>query len=557
MNKVKVIFLLVLGMYAVIIAALARIQFFSQDSLYSDDADYIQKRIIPAKRGTIFDRRGEIFAGSSVTYDLEVDPLFFKPEATDLGKISQILEVSPASIEARLKSGSPRWARLAQKVSSEKLLTMRTLSLKGLFWHQQLKRDYPEASLAASLIGFVGKNDAGDPLGYYGLEGYYEAELKGLAGIYLGERDLASRPMFLGTQDQTESQDGRDIYLTIDKSVQQIVKRKALEGMERFQAKEVCIIVADPYRMAILGLSCLPDYDPREFGKYADTYYRTGAISDTYEPGSTFKPMVMAAAIDSGVVKPIDTLPEPDRVQIGEYTISNWDGTSRGNIVVPDILARSSNIGMMQVGAKLGPDRLYTSLLKYGFGSETGIDLQGEVPGTVKPRKDWYPIDFATATFGQGLAVTPLQLLTAFSSLINGGELLRPYVVERISDGTHVNHQREKTVVRRVISEPTSRIMRRMLQYTVDHAEYRWNKPIGYQFGGKTGTAQIAVAGKYDARKTIASFIGFTPVDHPQFIALVLIKEPSTSEWGSETAAPIFFEVAKELISHYSIPPEY
>jgi cell division protein FtsI/penicillin-binding protein 2 len=212
---------------------------------------------------------------------------------------------------------------------------------------------------------------------------------------------------------------------------------------------------------------------------------------------------------------------------------------------------------MVQVGAKLGNEAMYTSVLKYGFGSETGIDLQGEVSGSIKPKQYWYPIDYATATFGQGLAVTPMQLITAFASVVNGGELLRPYVVERVSDNINVNTQHEKTVVRRVMSESTSRIMRRILEYTIDNAEYRWQKPVGYRFGGKTGTAQIAVNGKYDTSKTIASFLGFTPVDKPRFMALIVIKEPSTSSWGSETAAPLFFEMAKELITYYGIPPEY
>jgi cell division protein FtsI/penicillin-binding protein 2 len=276
-----------------------------------------------------------------------------------------------------------------------------------------------------------------------------------------------------------------------------------------------------------------------------------------YEPGSTFKPLIVAAGIDAGVISPSETLSEPQHISVGEYRITNWDFKSRGTLAISDILAKSSNIGMVQIGKKLKDEGVYTSILKYGFGDMTGIDLQGEVAGSVKPKLYWYPIDYATATFGQGIAVTQLQLLTAFSSVINGGELLRPYVVERVVEGNTSNSQLEKKVVRKTISEGTSRIMRKLLEYTVDNAEYRWQKPVGYRFGGKTGTAQIAVAGKYAASKTIASFVGFTPVDKPRFIALVVLKEPSASSWGSETAAPLFFELAKELIAYLGIPPEY
>jgi len=556
MYKIKFVFIGFLTCYVAILLSLAKIQFFTSDQ-DADTADYLNKQILPASRGVIYDKNGELLAGSSVTYDVQVDPLFFKPDKVGMDQIAQILDLSVASISARLQSGSARWAMLAKDVSAQKLQTLRLLPLKGISWDQKLKRDYPEASLAASLLGFVGQRDDGSQIGYYGLEGYYEDELRGLSGIYIGERDITKRPLIFGLQDKLDSQDGRDIYLSIDKSVQQIVKRKAVEGMSRYQAKEVCIIVADPNTMAILGMSCLPDYDPRAFADFSPHAYSTSAISDTYEPGSTFKPLVVSQALEAGVITPTEVLPEPDSIEVSDYTIANWDGKSRGKIAIPDVLAKSSNIGMVQVGAKLGNEAMYTSVLKYGFGSETGIDLQGEVSGSIKPKQYWYPIDYATATFGQGLAVTPMQLITAFASVVNGGELLRPYVVERVSDNISVNTQHEKTVVRRVMTESTSRIMRRILEYTIDNAEYRWQKPVGYRFGGKTGTAQIAVDGKYDTRKTIASFIGFTPVDKPRFMALIVIKEPSTSSWGSETAAPLFFEMAKELITYYGIPPEY
>ncbi|MEI6326550.1 MAG: penicillin-binding transpeptidase domain-containing protein [Candidatus Roizmanbacteria bacterium] len=556
MIKIKFVFIGFLISYVAILLSLAKIQFFTSDQ-DADTADYLSKQIIPASRGVIYDKNGELLAGSSISYDVQVDPLFFTPDKGTLDKVAAVLDVSVASISARLQSGSARWAMLSKDVSAQKLQALRLLPVKGVSWDQKLKRDYPEASLAASVLGFVGQRDDGTQIGYYGLEGYYEDELRGLSGIYIGERDIAKRPLLFGLQDKLDSQDGRDIYLSIDKSVQQIIKRKAVEGMSRYQAKEVCIIVAEPNTMAILGLSCLPDYDPRSYADFPPHSYNTSAVSDTYEPGSTFKPLIVSQALESGAITPTEVLPEPDSIDVSDYTITNWDGKSRGKIAIPDVLAKSSNIGMVEVGAKMGNESMYTSILKYGFGTETGIDLQGEVSGSIKPKQYWYPIDYATATFGQGFAVTPMQLITAFSSVINGGELLRPYVVERVSDSINVNNQHTKTVVRRVMSESTSQIMRRILEYTIDNAEYRWQKPVGYRFGGKTGTAQIAVNGKYDTSKTIASFIGFTPVDKPRFIALIVIKEPSTSSWGSETAAPLFFEMAKELITYFGIPPEY
>lgn len=555
MKKLKFIFLCFIGGYILVLISLFRIQFMSTN--FAQDADYIKRSVIPAKRGVIYDVNGEILAGSAVSYDISIDPQFFKPAEKDLEKISGLLDVDVASLEAKLKTGSTRWAPLAQDVPQEKHLALKAVGYTGIYADQRLKRVYPEASLAGTLTGFVGKNSVGNQIGYYGVEGYYESELKGLEGYYVGERDLSYRPIFFGTQDRLDSQDGRDVYLTIDKSVQQIVKKIALKGMELHKPKELCIIVVDPMRMAVLGLSCLPDYDPKEYGLFPEGSYRNSVISDLYEPGSTFKPLVVATAIDVEAISPTEILPEKGPVSIGEYDIRTWNNKYNGSLSVADVLAKSSNVGMVEIGKRLEDDRVYSLVNTYGLGEKTGIDLQGEVTGYVKTRDEWYPIDYATTTFGQGLAITPIQLVTAFASVINGGELLQPYVVSKMSDGVKESIHPKKKVVRQVISEKTSRVMRKMLEYTVEHAEYKWRKPVGYRFGGKTGTAQIPISGKYDASKTIASFIGFTPVDNPQFLALVILKEPSSSSWGSETAAPLFFDLAKELISYYNIEPEY
>ncbi len=555
MKKLKLVFIGILFGYVLVLLGLIRIQFFTTN--YADSAEYVKKNLIPARRGLIYDKNGAVLTGSFEKYDITVDPLFFKPSESEFKKIAKLLATDTASIEARLKAGSDRWAILAKDVPPEKYLALRAMGFLGVYADQRLQRIYPEASLAGILTGFVGKNADGSQIGYYGLEGYYESELKGLEGYYEGERDPASRPLFFGFQDQLDSQDGRDLYLTVDKSVQQIAKSIAIRGMEQHKPKELCVVVADPETMAILALSCLPDYDPREYGKFPDGYYRNPAISDVYEPGSTFKPIIVASAIESKAIQPTEVLAEQGPVDIGEYSVRTWDNKYRGTIAVPDVLAKSSNVGMVRIGQKMGDADVYSTIMRFGFGTPTGIDLQGEVSGSVRGKTDWYPIDFATATFGQGLGVTPIQLLNAFASVINGGELLQPYVVAKMSDGVKTSIHPTKTVIRRVISEQNSRIMRKMLEYTVDHAEYRWQKPAGYRFGGKTGTAQIPIAGKYDASKTIASFIGFAPVDKPRFIALVLLKEPTTSSWGSETAAPLFFDLAKELISYYNIPPEY
>lgn len=554
MKKFKVVFVLTIVGYVLVLFSLIHIQFFYEN--YTGNTGYLLKREISASRGSLYDVNGQMLAGSIENYNITIDPEFFGKSEKELKKALKILNLSEASYGARLKDGSSRWARLAENVPAESYFALQSMGTSGIYGAGIPVRVYPEASLSATLLGFVGNDSKGDPIGYYGVEGYYESELKGLSGVYAGERDLSSRPLLFGFQERLESQDGRDLYLTIDKSVQQMTKTVAERGMLLHSPKELCIVVADPNTMAILALTCLPDYDPKAYAQFPESSYRNNTISDVYEPGSTFKPLVVAKALDEGVLKTTDKLPETGPLQVGEYSVSTWDHKYHGELSVADVLAKSSNVGMVEIGDLLGQKNIYDMISDFGFGRVTGVDMQGEVTGSTRDINDWYPIDYATATFGQGIVVTPMQLITAFSSIINGGELLKPYVLDRLSDGTNVKAHPKKTVVRRVISEKTSTVVRKMLEYTVDNAEYKWAKPAGYRFGGKTGTAQIAFEGKYDSTKTIASFIGFTPVENPKFVALVILKEPSSSSWGSETAAPLFFDLAKMLISYYNISPE-
>ena len=359
-------------------------------------------------------------------------------------------------------------------------------------------RYYPEASLASHLIGFLGRDESNEALGYFGVEGYYDKDLAGLPGVIKSERDLYNKPIFNGNQERQGAEDGRDLILTIDKSVQHIMKEELRKGVELYKAKSGCAISVDPYNMEVQGLVCLPDYDPDEYFKSNDKIFQDWAITSVYEPGSTFKPLVMAAAIDAGVIKVGENFEEDGPVKIGEYEIQNWDNKYSGRITISRILEKSSNVGMVYVGKKLGKENLYKYLDRYGFGDYTNIDLQGEVSGKVK--------------------------------------------------------ERSPEIQKKVLSEKTSEIMRKMLVSVVSNAEAKWEIPKGFTFGGKTGTAQIALSGKYDSSKTIASFIGFAPASKPKFLMLIVIKEPGVSSWGSETAAPIFFNIASKLLVYYNIP---
>lgn len=514
---------------------------------------YLKTRKINAERGKIYDINRNPLVLNQNSYLLYLEPKKIQDKLGLIRQLSSILDITEASLEAKYDD-SKYWLAIKSGIPENTKKKIESLKLNGIGFDYQMKRYYPEASLAAHLVGFVGKNKDSEDVGYFGLEGFYDKDLRGLSGFLETERDLIDKPIFIGTQERVDPENGRNLILSLDKSVQEISKRKLLQGIETYKAVSGCVITADPNTLQIISLVCLPDYDIDQYFLFGEEYFKNSALSDLYEPGSTFKPLVVAAALEEKKIKPDDFYDENGPIQIGEYKIRTWNDKYEGKISITRILEKSSNVGMVYIESKLGNEKMHEYLKKYGFGSMTGIDLQGEIPSYLRQKNNWYDIDYATVSFGQGIAVTPIQMIRAFASVINGGKLMRPSVVAKMVSDQRENQQVPKQE-RKVISPLTSEIIRKMLVSTVEHGEYKWAVPKGYKIGGKTGTAQIPIQGHYDPSKTIASFIGFAPADNPKFITLVILKEPKSSQWGSETAAPIFFEIAKELLAYYNIPP--
>lgn len=554
MPKIRIVFFVITFAFVAVEAKLAYIQVLNAQT--PTENRYLQYRKLQPERGRIFDRQGRPLVTNQTKYQVYVEPPLVTNMNDVIEAIDEVTQIGEATIEARINP-KLQWAAVAAGLDEAQKVRLEQKKIKGIGFDPQPARFYPEASLSSHLVGFVGKNQDGDNLGYGGIEGYYEQDLTGLPGLVKADNDVSGRMMLSGNRERISSHNGRDLYLTIDNVVQHIVKEKLQSGMERFEAASGCAIVANPQTMEILSMVCLPDFDPEFYYKSTDDVFANQAISTVYEPGSTFKPLIVAAGIEDGKITPDTKMNEDGPVKVSEYSIRTWNNDYAGNITMTQVLEKSSNVGMVYIGQKLGDERVYDYIHRYGFGELTGIDLQGEAPAYLKPKDSWYKIDYATATFGQGLAVTPLQLVRAFSSVINGGKLLRPYVVSRAvsANRTQEFHPRVET---QVLHEKTSRQVVDMLVSTVENGEYRYAIPEGFhgKIGGKTGTAQIAVSGKYDASKTIASFIGFAPADNPKFVALVIYKEPKSSIYGSETAAPVFFDIARELLVYYQITPD-
>ena len=513
----------------------------------------MRTEVIP-RRGEILAHDGSPIVANQAAYVVYAEPKLLESPLDVSKQLSVPLKMEEASIAALLQSNL-YWVPIKRKVEQEFVDQIKKLNVKGIGMEREDKRFYPEGSMSAHLVGFVGSTYDGTDEGYFGLEGYYDRELKGRTGFLQQSRSALGNPILAGETREIEPENGSALKLHLDRTMQFIAERKLLEGIEQFGAKGGSVIIMDPKDGGIKAIASYPSYDPAIYDQFPAEYYRNPVVADTYEPGSTFKVLVMAAAINEGVVKPDTVFEEPGPLPVGGYKIRTWNNEYSGTLTATQVLERSSNVGMVHVGNKLGGDRLVSYIKAFGFGEKTQIDLAEESsPGL---REDWQEIDLATLTFGQGIAVTPIQMIRAVAAIANGGTLYEPQMVDSVVSPWKEVYDIKPKIVREVLKPTTAKIVTEMMVSAVDHGEAKYKKPAGYRVAGKTGTAQIPVEGHYDATKTIASFVGFAPADDPQFIMLVRIQEPTSSPWGSETAAPLFFGIAKELFSYLHIAPSY
>jgi cell division protein FtsI/penicillin-binding protein 2 len=460
------------------------------------------------------------------------------------------------TIASRLHQEDLVWTALEHKISPETKQQLEELDIKGLGFEKEDIRFYPEASMAGHLVGFLGKNKEGQDVGYFGLEGNYDIELKGRPGVVTAEKDAANNPILFGGFNSQKKIDGQDLVLNIDRAVQYLVDKKLKKGIKQYGAKSGSVVIMDPETGGVIAMSSIPRYDPNRYWEEEKGDFKNPVIASTYEPGSTLKVLVMAGAIEEGVVQANTPCPICDGpVEIGKYQIKTWNEKYHPQSTMTEVIVNSDNTGMVYAGRQLGVDKLYTYIEDFGFGEETGIDLQEEVPARIRPKKDWGEIELATASFGQGIAVTRMQMVRAVSAIANGGKLMQPQVVDR-----YITTQKEidvkPKVEKQVISRKTAETIKEMMVKAVEEGGAKWTKLDDYKIAGKTGTAQIPVAGHYDKEKTITSFVGFGPADDAEFVMLVTLREPTTSPWGSETAAPLFFDIAEKLLIYYGVQPE-
>jgi cell division protein FtsI/penicillin-binding protein 2 len=524
---------------------------------------YLSDVKVKAKRGSILSSDEDWLVASVDAWLLYINTKELKNSPAEIANAIAPFLVKKEEIKQEieriqnvLEKNQNLWVPIKQKIDTTTKTNIENLKIPGIGFEKDETRYYPEGSSSAQLLGFVGKDKEGKDVGYFGLEGYYDLPLSGRPGFITSERGALGAPILFGSSKEVSAKEGVDLVTHIDKGIQLLVEQKLKDGIDTYGAKSGTVIIINPYDGAIMAMASYPSFDPAKYYDSLDDNFRNPAISDSFEPGSIFKPIVMAAGIDSGVIK-IDTRCDicDGPYKIDKYYIETWDQKYFKDETMVDVIVHSDNVGMTFVGLKLGTKKLVDYLEKFGLNKETGIDLQGEQKPQFRDKNSWNIVDTATATFGQGIAITPIQMVRAMSAIANGGYLIRPHVVHKIKSQGLVEEINEKDPVR-IISDNAATDTKEMMIAAVKYGEAKWAVPKGFKIAGKTGTAQIPIGGHYDAEKTIASFIGFAPADKPKFLMLVSLREPQTSQWGSETAAPLWFSIAKDLFPYLGIQPE-
>ncbi|HMB53606.1 MAG TPA: penicillin-binding protein 2 [Thermoanaerobaculia bacterium] len=510
-------------------------------------------------RGTVYDARGRELAVSVEVDSAWADPRRVRAEA-DPGEvalaIAELTGADPEVLAARLASDR-EFVFLARQLDLPQAQAVADLGIPGVSFVKEYKRYYPMGELAAQVIGYAGI----DQQGLAGLEHLYENRVAGREGSKTLLRDAGGRtaatPFLASTG--AAARPGASLHLTLDATIQRIAERELVRGVESSSAARGSVVILDPGSGAILAMASYPPLDANRFPEFYGTERtRNLPVTAAYEPGSTFKMVTAAAALTGNVLDPTDEL-ECQMGAIELYGVRIRDHHPFGRLSLRQVIAKSSNVGAIKTGLAAGDEGLFAAVEAFGFGHTTGVDLPGENPGELAPLENWrrWPLTKAYVSFGQGISVTPLQLTRAFAAVANGGELLRPYVVEAVTaaDGDAVERT-ERLVDGRPVSAATARELERMLEAVVTEGTGKRAAVPGYAVAGKTGTAQKAVDGAYSATKFVASFTGFVPARRPALVMTVVIDEPWPRYHGGDVAAPVFSAIAEPVLLYLGVPPD-
>ena len=545
-------FLLLLASLGGVAAKLFFLQIQERDRLAERATKQYQRRLpIVSRRGTIYDRTGRELAVSLKVTSVFAQPVAVEAPAATARALAPILEQPAKDILPRLTADKP-FVWIQRQLDPAKGEAIADLNLKGIGLYPESRRYYPRQELAAHVLGMMGLDDRG----LEGLEHQYDDLLGGQPQFVAAQQDALGRIIFRQEAPERPAPIF-DLTLTLDEVIQYIAERELQRAVERSRAKAGTAIVMDPRTGEILALANQPTYDPNSYQKYGAAARRDRAATDGFEPGSVFKVILAAGALEEGLIRPGDRFfGENGSIEVNGVTIRDHEKYEW--LTVQEILTHSSNVGAIKIGQKLGKSLFYHYISSFGFGSLTGLDLPGETPGLMRRPKNWSALSLSVLSLGQEISVTPVQIATAFSAIANGGNLVRPHVVQalRSQDGS-LSREVEPLVIRRVISPETSRTLLDMLRGVVEDGTGREAALEAYTVAGKTGTAQKVdpATGRYSHQKVVASFIGAVPAESPRLVILVLIDEPEALRWGGSIAAPTFREIARDALQYLQVPP--
>lgn len=561
-GRVIVVFLLMFLAFAAVALQLVHLQVWKRAELAAR-AERQQQRLVKLdpRRGTIYDRTGNELAVS-----LDVDSVYGVPSSVDNPKdlsrrLSRILQKDPRALERRLASDR-NFVWISRKVDPAKADKVKELGSKEVGLVLETRRFYPKKTLAGSVIGFTGMDNEG----LEGVERAYDTALSGVSGWVLAEKDASGRTVFPGGPgfQYKLPKPGKDVVLTIDEVIQHIAEKELDGALARSRARGGVCIVMNPWTGEVLALAVRaserggPAFNPNMPQRYRPGEWRNRAVTDAFEPGSIFKPILAAAALEEKVVHPLERFDcSAGSIRVADRVIK--DAERHGVLTFTDVIAQSSNVGTIKVAERLGKQKFYKYITAFGFGRKTGIDFPGEIAGLLKDYRLWSGVSIASISIGQEIGVTPIQMAAAYCALANGGTLMKPYIVSEIVDregGEGVKFTPQ--ALGRVASEETCKKVTKMLERVVEEGTGQKAGPAGYLAAGKTGTAQKvdAATGMYSKRAYTSSFVGFVPADSPKLVILVMVDSPEGVIWGGSVAAPVFKAVAEESLAYLQVAPE-
>ena len=479
--------------------------------------------------------------------------------AEELGELFEFDDEKVDALEERLKDREDPYEPIARNVTDETLDALIALELPGVFYLREEGRLYPEQGLGGHVVGFVGSGEDGTLSGRYGIEGYFNVELTGTPGFLRSERDIAGRLIAIGDRSIEPAVDGSDVVLTLDRTIQYYACTKLHAAVDKHGADGGSVVIIEPQTGKILAMCGSPDFEPDAYNEVESIEtFNNPAIFSSYEPGSIFKTVTIAAALDAGAITPTTTFEDTGSVMVDGWPkpIGNAEGKVYGVVDMTVALEESINTGMVFAMRQTGMDKFVEYVKNFGFGVRTGVELETEASADVSSLDIGGEVYAATASFGQGITVTPLQMAAAYAAIANDGVLMKPYVVEDVIRPDGTKEDRLPQEIRRVIQAKTARLLGAMLVSVVENGHGKRAGVPGYYIGGKTGTAQVADGAGYSSDKTIGSFAGFGPVNSPKFAMVVRIDNPKDVQWAESTAAPLFGDIAAFLLQYFEVPPE-